>query len=93
MAARLVDAQAPGAARLVRNLADHAGDPDRLLAELGLLRLLTSGYARLDELPDALAATVRLRVGLPVAAEEVLAGPPVRDRWQVSGCATRSRST
>jgi hypothetical protein len=28
---------------------------------------------------------VRLRVGLPVAAEEVLAGEPVRDRWQVLG--------
>ena len=85
MGARLIDAQAPGAARLVRNLADHAGDPDRLLAEIGLLRLLTSGYARLDALPDALAATLRLRVGLPVSAEEVLAGPPVRDRWQVIG--------
>jgi hypothetical protein len=32
MAARLIDAQAPGAARLVRNLADYAGDPERLLA-------------------------------------------------------------
>jgi hypothetical protein len=32
-----------------------------------------------------LAATLRLRVGLPVAAEEVLAGTPVRDRWQVLG--------
>jgi hypothetical protein len=85
MGARMIDAQAPGAARLVRNLADHAGDPDRLLAEIGLLRLLTSGYARLDALPDALAATLRLRVGLPVSAEEVLAGPPVRDRWQVIG--------
>jgi hypothetical protein len=85
MAARLIDAQAPGAARLVRNLADYIGDPERLLAELGLLRLLTAGFARLDSLPPELAATVRLRVGLPVAAEEVLAGPPVRDRWQVLG--------
>ena len=85
MAARLVDAQAPGAARLVRNLAGYAGDPARLLVELGLLRLLTAGFARLDRLPPALAATVRQRVGLPVSAEEVLAGPPVRDRWQVLG--------
>jgi len=85
MAARLIDAQAPGAARLVRNLADYAGDPERLLTELGLLRLLAAGFARLDSLPPELAATVRLRVGLPVAAEEVLAGAPVRDRWQVLG--------
>jgi SWIM zinc finger len=85
MAARLVDAQAPGAARLVRNLARYAGDPGRLLVELGLLRLLTAGFARLDRLPPALAATVRQRVGLPVSAEEVLAGAAVRDRWQIIG--------
>lgn len=85
MAARLVDAQAPGAARLVRNLADYVGDPERLLTELGLLRLLAAGFARLDDLPPELAATVRLRVGLPVAGVQVLAGEPVRDRWQVLG--------
>lgn len=85
MAARLIDAQAPGAARLVRNLADYVTDPERLLAELGLLRLLAAGFARLDSLPPELAATLRLRVGLPVSAEEVLAGEPVRDRWQVLG--------
>jgi hypothetical protein len=49
------------------------------------LRLLAAGFARLDSLPEELAATVRLRVGLPVSAEEVLAGAPVRDRWQVLG--------
>jgi SWIM zinc finger len=85
MAARLVDAQAPGAARLVRNLADYMGDPERLLTELGLLRLLAAGFARLDDLPPELAATVRQRVGLPVAAAQVLAGEPVRDQWQVLG--------
>jgi len=85
MAARLIDAQAPGAARLVRNLGDYAGDPERLLAELGLLRLLTAGFARLESLPPELAATLRLRVGLPVPAEQVLADVPVRDRWQVLG--------
>jgi hypothetical protein len=85
MAARLIDAQAPGAARLVRNLAGYLGDPERLLAELGLLRLLTAGFPRLDSLPAELAGTLRLRVGLPVSAEEVRASPPVRDRWQVLG--------
>jgi hypothetical protein len=85
MAARLVDAQAPGAARLVRNLAGYVGDPARLLVELGLLRLLTAGFSRLDQLPAGLAATLRQRVGMPVSAEEVLAGPPVRDRWQILG--------
>ncbi len=87
MAARLVDAQAPAAAATVRRLAGMAGDGtgERLLAELALLRLLVSGYRRLDELPPELAATVRSRVGLPVATEEVLATPRVRDRWFVLG--------
>jgi hypothetical protein len=87
MAARLVDAQAPGAAAAVRRLATAAADPggERLLAELSLLRLLVSAYRRIDALPGDLAATVRSRVGLPVATEDVLAGPPLRDQWHVLG--------
>lgn len=85
MAARLVDAQAPGAAGAVRRLAGAAvdGSPDRLLTELALLRLLVAGHDRLAELPADLAATVRTRIGYPVNADDVLASPPVRDRWQV----------
>jgi hypothetical protein len=87
MAARLIDAQAPGAAGAVRRLASAAADPggERLLAELALLRLLVAAYRRIDELPDDVAATVRSRVGFPVPADEVLARPPVRDEWQVLG--------
>jgi hypothetical protein len=85
MAARLVDAQAPGAASAVGRLAEVATKPEPLLAELALLRLLVSGYRRLDELPAGLAATVRARVGFPVSVEEVLAGAPLRDNWQVIG--------
>jgi hypothetical protein len=87
LAARLVDAQARGAAGLVRRLAAAAvsGDPERLVTELGLLRLLAAGYARLDELPAPLAATVVSRVGIPVSREEVLSTPPVADIWAVLG--------
>ncbi|MGX6605498.1 DUF5691 domain-containing protein [Micromonosporaceae bacterium Da 78-11] len=89
MAARLVDAQAPGAAGTVRRLGSVAGIgphwADRLLGELALLRLLVSGHERLPDLSPELAATVRSRIGFPVAAEEVLAGPRVTDRWQVLG--------
>jgi hypothetical protein len=87
MAARLVDAQAPGAAGAVRRLAAVAvaEPPDRLLGELGLLRLLVAGHRRLPDLPAGLAAAVRARVGYPVATQDVLAGPPVRDRWAVIG--------
>lgn len=89
MAARLVDAQAPAAAGAVRRLGSIAGIgpqwADRLLGELALLRLLVSGYDRLADLPPELAATVRSRIGFPVATDEVLAGPRVADRWQVLG--------
>jgi len=89
MAARLVDAQAPTAASAVRRLGGIAGIgpqwADRLLGELGLLRLLVSGHSRLDTLPGPLAATVRTRIGFPVPTEDVLAGPQLRDTWQVLG--------
>jgi len=89
MAARLVDAQAPAVASAVRRLGGVAGIgphwADRLLGGLAMIRLLVSGHERLDELPPALAATVRSRIGFPVAQEDVLATPPVRDRWQVLG--------
>lgn len=85
MAARLVDAQAPGLASAVRRLAAVAAAPERLLGELGLIWLLARAYNRLDELPDDLAATVRSRVGFPVATDDVLAGPRVRDEWAVAG--------
>jgi hypothetical protein len=89
MAARLVDAQAPAAASAVRRMGGYAGVgrqwADRMLGELGLLRLLVTAHERLDTLPAPLAATVRTRIGFPVSADDVLSGPRVRDRWQVLG--------
>ncbi|MEV6595815.1 SWIM zinc finger family protein [Actinoplanes sp. NPDC051346] len=89
MAARLVDAQAPGAASAVRRLGDVVGIgpqwADRLLGGLAMVRLLAAGHERVDTLPPAVAATVRARIGFPVATEDVLATAPVSDHWQVLG--------
>jgi hypothetical protein len=89
MAARLVDAQAPGVAGAVRRLGWVVGVganwADRLLGEFAMLRLLIVAHGRLPALPPALAATVRSRVGYPVAADDVLAEPEIRDRWEVLG--------
>ena len=74
MAERLVDAQAPALASGVRRLAAFAGFPDRLLAELGLLRLAVTGWRRQDSLPADLVDNVRGRIGFPVSADDVLAG-------------------
>ncbi|MFI6153469.1 SWIM zinc finger family protein [Kitasatospora sp. NPDC051170] len=83
VAARMVDAQAPGLATRVREL--DALPQERLLEEYALLHLLATAATRTDELPPALAATVRSRVGYTLDAAEVLSGPTVRDRWLVLG--------
>jgi hypothetical protein len=85
MAARMVDAQAPGVATALRGLAGAAsrGGPGRLLAEYALLHLLIRAHERLDQLPDGLAAVVRSRVGYPVSRDDVLAQPAVTDHWLV----------
>jgi hypothetical protein len=90
MGARLVDAQAPGAAGRVRNLAGvvRSGDgwPERLLGEVARLHLLAAGWRHLDALPDAVRADLRHAAGWPWREDEVLAaGPRERDRWYVFG--------
>lgn len=88
MAARMVDAQAPGVAGMLRALpARFVGEhwPARTLEQLALIRLLVAAHRRLDDLPAELAATVRSRVGYPISKESVLARPAVRDRWAVLG--------
>ena len=85
-AARLVDSQAPGAARLVRALAGAStGEADRLLERLGRLHLLAEGWRNVGALPDETQADMRAALGFTVREEDVLAGPPVRDLWLVLG--------
>lgn len=93
VAARLVDAQAPGLAARVRRLPglffggdDDAVDwPGRLLEDYGRLWSLTTAHQRIDQLPDDLAATVRRHVGYPVAKADVLAGAGITDLWLCLG--------
>jgi hypothetical protein len=90
VAARMVDAQAPGLASGLRRAAGVIGRdrdwPGRLLSELGLLYVLAEAATRLPELPDDLAATVRTRLGFPTDTADVLAnGERVVDEWLVIG--------
>jgi hypothetical protein len=89
VAARLVDAQAPGAATFVRRLSwmlrSGEGWEVRALSQLARLWLLASAWPRLAELPAELAAEVRTVAGWSRTAEDVSAGPTVRDRWSVVG--------
>jgi hypothetical protein len=88
MAARMVDAQAPGIAGMLRAIpAELAGVgwPSPVLEQLGALHLLIQAHRRLDELPADLAATVRSRIGYSVSKSEVLALPGVVDHWFAVG--------
>ena len=88
IAARMVDAQAPGVAGMLRSIPGEfatVGWPSRVLEQLGALHLLVQAHRRLDELPAALAATVRARVGYPVSKSEVLALPGIVDHWFAVG--------
>jgi hypothetical protein len=88
-AARLVDAQAPGLARRVREMAGvpASGDgwPERLLEQLGRLHLAVEGYRRIDTLPPAVQADLRTVVGWTQSQEELLVEPSLRDEWLVLG--------
>ena len=97
IAARMVDAQAPGLARRLRSLGGipHSGTGwiDRLLLELGKLHLLSQAYRKGEALAPAMWAEVRSQVGWSQNREELLtlatqsdAGViQVRDRWTVLG--------
>jgi hypothetical protein len=88
IAARMVDAQAPGVAGVLRGLAavqlSGEGWPARLLGEYGLLHLLTRAHGRIGELPPELAAIVRSHIGYTTSRQDVLTLPAVTDRWLVT---------
>jgi len=87
MAARLIDAQAPGLAAQVQTLeqlvASGEGWAERVTAGVGKLFLLLTAYQQLDALPPALQQDVRTLIGWYQPREEVLNGEPVHGHWQV----------
>jgi len=89
MAARLVDAQAPGLARWLRDLASipasGEGWAERLLAQLGLLYLLLEAYRRRATLPESLQADIYSRIGWNWQEGDLPAEAWVRDRWFMLG--------
>ncbi len=89
LASRLVDAQAGSLANRIRRLAGLVGaSPDwhsDVLAELGLLHLLSQAARRLGSLPGPLADTVATTVGWQVRQSEILDGVPDTDEWVVAG--------
>jgi hypothetical protein len=89
MGARLIDAQAPGLARMVRELAGIAssgeGWSDRLLERLAKIHLLCEAYSRIDSLPENVQVDVRTAIGFTQSQDELLEQAGIEDRWNVIG--------
>ncbi|MEE4377456.1 MAG: SWIM zinc finger family protein [Candidatus Competibacteraceae bacterium] len=89
IAARMVDAQAPGLARQVREMASITASGDgwneRLLERIGLLHLLLAAYRRLDTLSELVQADVRTAIGWTYKAEDLPAAAWVKDHWLILG--------
>ena len=87
-AARMVDSQLPGAARIIREMASLPGSSrdwaEILLLRLTRLHLLVHAYRKLDGLPDGTQQDVRGFLGWTVHQEELLSSTPgVLDEWLV----------
>lgn len=89
LAARLVDAQAPGLARHVRQIPGVMASGDgwhiRTLERLGRVHMLVAAGEKVDALPPDLGVDVRVALGRTQAKEEALAATGVADRWCVVG--------
>jgi hypothetical protein len=96
LAARMVDAQAPGLATEIARLSSliYTGDgwPQRVLEQLGRLHLLVEGLRHFESLPGPLQGDLRAQLGWPMEKEEVqAAGLTVEDEWAVLGQSFRER--
>lgn len=90
LAARMVDAQAPGLAGALRRAASNVGRghdwPGRLLEDLAMIHVTAQAHERLAELPRPLAESVRTRIGWTTETARVQAhGERVTDDWLVLG--------
>ncbi|MGH3630956.1 MAG: SWIM zinc finger family protein, partial [Sciscionella sp.] len=86
-AKRLVDAQAPGLARLIKQCAGTPslgeGWQEKLLRQMGRIYLLAQAYNRIDELPETMQADVRTALGFTSSQDELLTQEGITDRWLV----------
>lgn len=89
MAARMIDAQAPGIARRLRAwpgvFAGGEGWAEHALERAGELQWLLHGFARLETLPEDLRASVRAAIGITTTEPELDTAVTVSDQWQVVG--------
>ena len=90
MAARMVDAQAPGMAARIKEawavVDSHPGWPKEVLTHLAHWQLLVDAVPRRESLSPEVRADVMAALGWPMDKAEVqVRGLPVADEWQVIG--------
>lgn len=89
MIRRMVDAQAPGLAAMMRELADisyfHEGWQTIFMNQLIRIYLVIQGYQHLDQLPEPLQQDIRSLIGFAQAQEELKEQTGVTDTWRVLG--------
>lgn len=88
-AARLTDAQAPGLARMVRELgvipASGEGWQTAMLESIARIHLLLQAWHGIEKLPGDLQAEIRGLIGWTQSQDELLQLPGVADDWVVLG--------
>lgn len=88
MAARMVDAQAPGLARRLKRIgAKMAVGTDwgqEVTGEIGSIALLIEGAKRIESLADGTKSDIRTALGIPTRKED-FDGERVSDIWDVLG--------
>jgi hypothetical protein len=90
MAARMIDAQAPGLAPRLQQALDlmntGPAQAGRVIEIFGLLQLINEGVRRRGQLTAAREADLRAALGWPLDKEDVIAaGEAVADQWRVLG--------
>lgn len=87
MSRRMIDAQAPGLAGLLKELSDinfyREGWPSEALDQLARIYMAAKGYQNIDSLPEDLQQDIRTLVGYPQSQDALKAMPGLRDQWFV----------
>jgi hypothetical protein len=88
-ASNMVNAQAPGLARKLRDMASIPGSgqdwQEHLLFEIGKLHLILEGYKNISQLPQNTIDDIRTQIGFTQSQEELLVEDGVTDHWIVLG--------
>lgn len=89
MAARMVDAQAPGISRIIKNIpsviSSGEGWQERLLKQFSSLYILLESYKRIESLSTDSQADIRAMIGWTQDQDDLLKQEHMQDLWIVAG--------